>query len=180
MSSKTYLSVAETAKLVRAALKTAFPGVKFSVRSHGYAGGASIDVRWTDGPHEADVSAVVKAYEGASFDPMIDLKSYHDAMIWRDGAAMPEVVSFGADYVFTHRDLSPEYAAALEALAAKVIDRSADHYRQGFGMSTFYHGVPTRWGVMGAGTGYTLIGFLSQHVSPAEVAAVTATYDGQD
>ena len=41
-----YLSCAETAKLVRTALKKNFPGVKFSVRSSVYSGGASIDVSW--------------------------------------------------------------------------------------------------------------------------------------
>jgi len=45
-----YVSVAETAKLVRAALKAAFPGITFSVRSKSYSMGASISVRWTDGP----------------------------------------------------------------------------------------------------------------------------------
>ena len=39
-----YLTCAETAKLARAALKQAFPGVRFSVRSDTYAGGASIHV----------------------------------------------------------------------------------------------------------------------------------------
>ena len=38
-----YLTCAETAKLVRSALKAAFPGVKFSVCSSTYSGGASID-----------------------------------------------------------------------------------------------------------------------------------------
>jgi hypothetical protein len=42
MSNTQYLSCAETAKLVRAALKESFPGVKFSVKSSTYAGGASI------------------------------------------------------------------------------------------------------------------------------------------
>ena len=50
MTNKTYLSCAETAKLVRAALKKAFPGVKFSVKSSVYSMGASIRVGWTDGP----------------------------------------------------------------------------------------------------------------------------------
>jgi hypothetical protein len=36
----------ETAKEIRKALKAAFPKVKFSVRSHCYAGGASIDVSY--------------------------------------------------------------------------------------------------------------------------------------
>jgi hypothetical protein len=51
MSESQYLSCAETAKLVRKVLKTAFQGVKFSVRSDTYSGGASIDIRWTDGPN---------------------------------------------------------------------------------------------------------------------------------
>lgn len=39
-----YLSCAETAKLIRQALKEAFPDMKFGVRSKTYSGGASIDV----------------------------------------------------------------------------------------------------------------------------------------
>ena len=39
-----YFTCAETAKLIRQSLKEAFPGVKFSVRSSTYSGGASIDV----------------------------------------------------------------------------------------------------------------------------------------
>ena len=39
-----YYSVKDTAKLVRQALKEAFPGVKFGVRCSSYAGGASIGV----------------------------------------------------------------------------------------------------------------------------------------
>lgn len=44
----TYLTVAEVAKLVRRSLNEAFPGVKFSVRSKSYSGGASIRVKWTE------------------------------------------------------------------------------------------------------------------------------------
>ena len=43
-----YISLADTAKLVRAALAANFPGTKFYVRSDSYSGGASIDV-WYDG-----------------------------------------------------------------------------------------------------------------------------------
>lgn len=39
MENCTYLSAAETAKLIRAQLKAKFPGCKFWVRSHTYAGG---------------------------------------------------------------------------------------------------------------------------------------------
>lgn len=38
-----YISVTETAKLIRQTLKENFKCIKFSVRSRNYAGGASID-----------------------------------------------------------------------------------------------------------------------------------------
>jgi hypothetical protein len=100
-----YLSVADTAKLVRQALKESFPGVKFSVRSHSYAGGASIDVRWTDGPNSKQVDSVLDQFEGAYFDGMIDYKGsrYHKL----DG----EPIHFGADFVQGYREHSD---AAIE------------------------------------------------------------------
>lgn len=89
---------AETAKLVRAELKSAFPEIKFSVRSETYSGGASITVSWTDGPTSKEIKAVVSKYAGADFDPMIDLKSY---VTRTDADGNP--VRYGADYVFTSR-----------------------------------------------------------------------------
>ena len=49
------LSCADTAKLIRADLKTNYPNVKFSVRSSVYSGGASIRVSWVDGCFVEDV-----------------------------------------------------------------------------------------------------------------------------
>src|SRR5438105_5067216 len=72
---------ADTAKLVRAALGETFKGTRFSVRSSTYSGGASIDVRWTDGPTGEQVDAVAQLYAGATFDGMIDLKSYHSSIL---------------------------------------------------------------------------------------------------
>lgn len=97
-----YVSCADTAKLVRAALKENFPGQKFSVKSKTYSGGASITVHWMDGAPEKSVAAVVKAFEGASFDGMIDLKSYHKSEL--NG----ELVHFGADFIFTDHSFSAE------------------------------------------------------------------------
>lgn len=104
--SKRYLSVAETAKLCRAALKAAFPGVRFSVRSRG-----AIDVSYVDGPPIAAVELVAKRYAGAYFDGMIDYQGsiYHQL----DG----EPVGILASFVFVKRDLSD---AALEAGVAKA------------------------------------------------------------
>lgn len=135
------LSCAETAKLVRQALKLAFPGVKFSVKSSVYTGGASIDVGWTDGPAEKRVEAVTNAYRGGDFDGMIDLQIYRSHWLTKDGqvslaynpgtegsrgvipreiglppAADAELVSFGADFIFCNRRHSAELLerAALE------------------------------------------------------------------
>jgi len=105
MSRDGYLSCADTAKLVRKALRADFPGIKFSVRSSTYAGGASIDVSWTDGPIEFDVrDKTLSLYSGASFDGMTDIKSYHDSMLMTDDG--PQVVHFGADFVHGQRRVS--------------------------------------------------------------------------
>ena len=144
-ATSTYLSCADTAKLLRAALKREFPGVKFSVRSHTYAGGASIDVGWTDGPRSEDVRKVSQLYSGADFDGMIDLKTYSSSWIEGDGTVhtahargtessrgyLPEVIEdpltpqarevhFGADYVFENRTISDEWTDAIVALFEQV------------------------------------------------------------
>jgi hypothetical protein len=116
------ISTVDTAKEIRKALKHNFPGVKFSVRSKSYSGGSSIRVCWTDGPLSRVVDKVVKRYEGASFDGMIDLKSYHDDVISHEDGST-EVVHWGADFVFTSRDSSDEAKAYLaERLADVAVD----------------------------------------------------------
>lgn len=98
-----YISVTDTAKLIRSALAEAFPSVKFGVRSKSYSMGASITVSWTDGPTESEVSAVTSKFAGATFDPTIDLKSY----VYSEHGG--ERVHFGADYIFCTRSYS-DYA----------------------------------------------------------------------
>ena len=107
-----HISTTETAKLIRAALKHAFPGVKFSVRSKKYSGGSSINVDWIDGPTAQEAEKVYKRFEGASFDGINDLKSYHDTEL--NG----ELVHFGADYIFGNRNLSKAFLAPIAAKIA--------------------------------------------------------------
>lgn len=109
-----YISVTDTAKMVRKTLKRNFKGVKFSVRSSSYAGGASIDIRWTDGPLAEAVDKVVSLYQGATFDGMTDMKSSHDSVVSNEDGTV-ERVSFGADYIFTSRDMSEATQADLVA-----------------------------------------------------------------
>ena len=105
------ISCAETAKMIRMALKEAFPGIKFSVRTSTYSGGASISLCWTDGPNVAQVEAVTNIFKGAYFDGSIDYQGNRFAML--DGVR----VSFGSDYIHTKRQHS---RAACERTLARV------------------------------------------------------------
>lgn len=127
-----YLSCAETAKLIRQALKAKFPGQKFSVRSSVYSGGASIDIAYTGGPTSEAVEAVTDAFAGGGFDGMIDMK--YDVYSWLlpDGSVQfarssgtegsrgtvpafdhpkphpdAKLVSFASDFVFVRRNPTP-------------------------------------------------------------------------
>lgn len=143
-----YLSCAETAKLIRVQLKAKFPGIKFSVKSNVYSGGASIDVGWIDGPTGKMVDEIVKPFAGGGFDGMIDMAYSVYAYLLPDGSAcfaqtsgtegsggvqpadkvfMPvagaERVHFGANYVFTRRDNSRGFLErALASYRAKYGD----------------------------------------------------------
>ena len=111
---KSYLSCAETAVMIRQVLKESFPGVKFSVRSSVYSGGASININYQDGPNVDAVKSAVSIFEASYFDGSIDYKGLNFTAI--DG----QEVRFGADYVFVDRKISDEmYAAALDALYEK-------------------------------------------------------------
>lgn len=105
--SKKYLSCAETAKLVRAALKESFPGVKFSVRSDVYSGGASIRVVYTNGPSAKQVESVAKVFEGSYFDGMTDYKGSNF------NTFNGQEVSFGADFVFVNRMITGSVLANI-------------------------------------------------------------------
>jgi hypothetical protein len=77
----------DTAKLVRARLKAAFPGVTFSVRISRYSGGSSVTVDWRDGPTETAVRAITDVYSGVGYDGMTDSTTYNSAWLWPDGTA---------------------------------------------------------------------------------------------
>ena len=124
-----YLTCAETAKLVRAALKQAFPGVRFSVRCDTYADGASIDVGWTDGPTPAAVERVAWRFEGASFDGQIDLTRYHELLLAGPDATV-EQVHYGADFIFCQRELSDGYTARLAQRLTELTGEPYDPNRR--------------------------------------------------
>lgn len=139
-----HISPTETAKLIRRTLRREHPAIKFSVRTSKYAGGASVNVRWTDGPTEFAIRKLLAPFAGQGFDGSIDLAYHRHAWLHDDGTvtfaetsgtagsrgavdanyAPPadmsaQLVSFGAHYVGTRRELSDEFEqAALDAAAA--------------------------------------------------------------
>lgn len=69
---------AAAAKALRAELKAAFPGHKFSVRSRSFAGGNAVDVSCPEGLDAQEVQRVetlADKYQYGHFDGMDD--SYH-------------------------------------------------------------------------------------------------------
>jgi hypothetical protein len=100
------------------------PPSSFRVRSKTYAGGASVDVSWTDGPTTPRVEATAKLYQGANFNGSTDMKEYHDSLLSTEHCA--EAVRFGADFVFCHRTLSPELQAEIETEIAELTGEPYD------------------------------------------------------
>jgi hypothetical protein len=92
----TYITPAETAKLIRAELKATFTGVKFSVRKEHFAVWVTIPA--TASVTVADVEAITKNYEGSTFDGSIDLASNQIHLV--DG----KKIQYLADYVFVQKD----------------------------------------------------------------------------
>jgi hypothetical protein len=119
-----YISTKDTAKLVRQALKNAFPGVKFSVRISTGTASAWMNVSYSDGPREDDVRAITARYEGRKFNSMTD--GYDDAgtvLVAFEGDELPREVRYSCDGINTHRD----YTTAGYRVAQHLITTDSDH-----------------------------------------------------
>ncbi len=115
-----YVSLTDTAKLIRKDLKSQVPGTTFSVRSYRYAGGASIRIEWTDGPARSAVEAITDFYPNrGSLDQFDHAPSLHQVI---DG----EEVAFGANYVFAERKVSEEAGAVIESELAQEFGEILD------------------------------------------------------
>jgi len=66
-------SHAGAAAAIKAELKTAFPGIKFSVTSDSFSMGNSVDIRWEDGPTDNEVSDIACKYQYGHFNGMDDI-----------------------------------------------------------------------------------------------------------
>lgn len=103
------LSPSDSSKLLKAELRKAFPGTKFSVRlSRGTAYG-SAHVSWEDGPEASAVQLIADRYEGKAFNGMDDSTTYLTKVV--DGPDGEQVES-GLGYVMLHRSVSEDAKAA--------------------------------------------------------------------
>lgn len=124
-----FIRTADQAKLIRAALKDAFPGVTFSVRSDGSA----IRVSWVDGPKSKDVDAITSQYRGGGFDGMIDMAYSVTRWLAQDGTvslARSEGTT-GSAGVHEERIGSAHHPSAVEVqFMADYVSNSREHSKE--------------------------------------------------
>ena len=114
---------AACADAIRAELKTAFPGVKFSVRSSTFSMGDSVHISWTDGPATKDVELISGKYQAGTFNGMDDIYEYSENPL-----NLPR-----AKYVHESRTTSEETTNFLKPLLAALAPHldSGDWSRDG-------------------------------------------------
>ena len=118
-----YISCVDTAKMIRKVLKLKFPKTKFFVRSSQYAGGASIDIDWIDGPTIYDVGEVTQNYAGSGFDPMIDLRFSYNAYLMPDN----ELIAIETNGTYGSMGTYPSITAVNIPPEAEKVHFMADH-----------------------------------------------------
>ncbi len=123
-----YVSANETAKLMRQALKVAFPGVKFGVRkSRGHA----IYVNWTDGPKVSAVQEIIGRFEGQGFDGMTDMRYEAGPELTMDAEGNVFQLRYSGGLTLEHRDYSDEARAWATAEYERAFGRSVNEWNGG-------------------------------------------------
>lgn len=74
---KVGISYVTASKNIKKELNKKFPGIKFNVTSHGYSGGNSVYVHWTDGPTNKQVDEITSKYQIDNLDTMTDIYNYN-------------------------------------------------------------------------------------------------------
>lgn len=83
------------AQEIRKELKSAFPGIKFSVKSSSASMTSSVDIRWTDGPIAKEVEKITGKYQYGHYDGMTDCYEYSNG---RDNIHQAKWVSCNRKY----------------------------------------------------------------------------------
>lgn len=108
------VGLAETAKLVRQALKERWPTHRFGVRIQRHSAGGWITVSWTDGPSVDEVETLTQGFRGQGYDSLSECRTYHDVSVI-GAAGASERVHFACERVACVRATSPQLRARAEA-----------------------------------------------------------------
>lgn len=101
-------SHAGAAAAIKAELQTAFPGVKFSVKSDSYSMGDSVHISWEDGPTCKQVDELSCKYQYGSFNSMEDMYEHTNS---RDDIPQTKYVSSSRTQSETVKALLPQFVA---------------------------------------------------------------------
>lgn len=104
------ITPADTAKMIRAALKTAFPGTKFRVR---LSRGNATYVDWTDGPTRAQVCDITDEFTSQGFDASTDMRTYNDSRLYANADGSYTERRYSSGLMIEQRSASDEVWADL-------------------------------------------------------------------
>jgi hypothetical protein len=99
-TSKEEPSRVTAAKNIRIELKTAFPSVKFSVKTKSFSNGNDINISWENGVTTEEVEKITSKYQYGSFDGMDDCYKYSDDSF--------NDMFGGSKYVMENRDVTKD------------------------------------------------------------------------
>ncbi|WP_457641242.1 LPD29 domain-containing protein [Persephonella sp.] len=105
-----------TARDLKKMLKRFFPKTKFYVRTSRYAGGSSVDIRYTDGPALEKVENLLN-WDTKGFDGMYDLSYSKRRRVLMPDMTIRELEFDWYGYVSVYREYSKEaYEKAIKEL----------------------------------------------------------------
>lgn len=116
----TRIDTVEAARLLRAALKATWPGVRFSVRRGQGTSADWLYVGWIDGPVVRQVQALADQYRGYRFNAMTDTLDDRPATLFALDGESPEPVRFDVEGINPHRQIGPDGIAAVAAAVLRV------------------------------------------------------------
>ena len=117
---------------IRRMLKSAFPGVKFSVRTEYGSMMDAVNIKWEDGPTQATVDQMLSVFKEGRFDSMTDYYEYKPTEWTR---------TFGsAKYISTTRShsdlLLAQVIAAIQQQTRATSAPTVEEHRQGHTYNT--------------------------------------------
>lgn len=98
----------ETAALIRADLKAAFPNTRISLRIARGTGYGYMTASWTDGPYAPAVDAICNGYRSEGFDGMTDSSYVIDPTMYANPDGTYTEHRYSCRGVNTHREISDE------------------------------------------------------------------------